>query len=710
MPSGPVHDRTKAAKSSPLPLASSSFAPHERGWGAPPERAVPPFSPAENRAAWRAWAKADRAPFGFTVHPVSSPQADHRAPALQLQAKLKVASVDDPLEAEADRVADAVIRESDMSGTGASNAPPPPNTTVSTARHALQRKCTGCEEEEPLRRKTAASMRAEGSFRGGTAVSGQLASDIGALRGHGSALDPSARSFFEARFDYGLGAVRVHTDQTAHGLARSVQARAFTVGRDIVFGSGEYQPHSREGRRLLAHELAHVVQQGALGERSSEGGTLRRFASSEHVKIGDRAGPGGTVDIFGYGHVTFGELIAMTGDFFESLDEMQTLARSGQFGREQIDLVRWKVNPTGPQPAVGAGVAEAVEARYQSLAGRNESHFSTGSSPGNSNRERYIALHTRAVEGAYFAGLLPLTPQAAWPESVEASADHFLTDAFSAGHIRTPRGEVQSYWNGLYPRFAESFIDLITCYMAAFIKDVDHPTVWHIPVPLSVLRGKIRPTVAAMAGPALANFGIGDLISIAMHDADNAGLDVVSARGPTGSTGGRWRAVGDSFLYPTTANPAATQTQQMVEEAVRISFAEVRAARSAGQGTGPGTRRALVDPANFRALPLIPSEDTTSTTNPVRAWRAANIRALPAAMQAIVVNQLGPGTQIRTKLDGLSVAECQSGAHANLALQCFKRVLLSNPFDLLARACEGTVCPPNDANPCPGGPAPSACP
>src|ERR1700677_1239998 len=100
MPSGRVHEgRTKAAKSSPLPLPSSRFAPPERGWGAPRETSAPlsPLSPAENIAAWRAWAKADPAPFGFTVSPVSSPRADHRAPPLRLQAKLEVGAVDDPL-------------------------------------------------------------------------------------------------------------------------------------------------------------------------------------------------------------------------------------------------------------------------------------------------------------------------------------------------------------------------------------------------------------------------------------------------------------------------------------------------------------------------------------------------------------------------------------------------------------------------------------
>ena len=65
----------------------------------------------------------------------------------------------------------------------------------------------------------------------------------------------------EARFGHDLSGVRVHHDRKAAKAARAVQARAFTVGRNVIFGPGEYAPGSQEGRRLLAHELAHVVQQ-----------------------------------------------------------------------------------------------------------------------------------------------------------------------------------------------------------------------------------------------------------------------------------------------------------------------------------------------------------------------------------------------------------------------------------------------------------------
>lgn len=73
----------------------------------------------------------------------------------------------------------------------------------------------------------------------------------------------AARDFFEPRFGYDFSGVRVHTDARAAEAAKEVDARAFTVGRDVVFGKGEYAPGTSAGIRLVAHELAHVIQQDA---------------------------------------------------------------------------------------------------------------------------------------------------------------------------------------------------------------------------------------------------------------------------------------------------------------------------------------------------------------------------------------------------------------------------------------------------------------
>ncbi|HEX6369712.1 MAG TPA: DUF4157 domain-containing protein [Longimicrobium sp.] len=84
------------------------------------------------------------------------------------------------------------------------------------------------------------------------------------LRSGGEPLPADTRSFMESRFAHDFSAVRVHTGARAAETAREMDARAFTVGRDVVFGPGEYAPHTPSGRHLLAHELAHTIQQRSL--------------------------------------------------------------------------------------------------------------------------------------------------------------------------------------------------------------------------------------------------------------------------------------------------------------------------------------------------------------------------------------------------------------------------------------------------------------
>jgi hypothetical protein len=97
----------------------------------------------------------------------------------------------------------------------------------------------------------------------------------------GSPLPAEERSYFEPRFGYGFGAVRVHADGEAAEAAQGVQARAYTIGRNIVFGSGEYAPATTEGRRLIAHELTHVVQQRS----SATSGVVRRKIRPTDVSV-----------------------------------------------------------------------------------------------------------------------------------------------------------------------------------------------------------------------------------------------------------------------------------------------------------------------------------------------------------------------------------------------------------------------------------------
>jgi len=119
--------------------------------------------------------------------------------------------------------------------------------------------------------------------REGGALSPALSGRIGAKRGGGQPLEATVRRGMEGVFGVDFSPVRIHADAEADLLNRGVAAIAFTVGSDIFFRAGAYQPHSPAGQHLLAHELTHVVQQrtGSLGSSSGGGGTMTVGAADD---------------------------------------------------------------------------------------------------------------------------------------------------------------------------------------------------------------------------------------------------------------------------------------------------------------------------------------------------------------------------------------------------------------------------------------------
>jgi hypothetical protein len=135
------------------------------------------------------------------------------------------------------------------------------------------------------------AMRAPAGIGGGLREGGaERESAAGAaLPGMGSApgrrLDAATRAFMEPRLGHDFSRVRIHTGASAAASAGSLSARAYTLDSDVVFGAGHYQPHTPAGRRLLAHELAHVVQQGgARPTRGREAGPHRSTAAAGTVQ------------------------------------------------------------------------------------------------------------------------------------------------------------------------------------------------------------------------------------------------------------------------------------------------------------------------------------------------------------------------------------------------------------------------------------------
>lgn len=181
-----------------------------------------------------------------------------------IQPKLTVGEPNDRYEREADAVADAVAARGQ------------------TAAPALQMKCEGCRTEEDtlVQRQELGEKEEEESVQAKADTSGLAETDGGVTRNLESQLQHSAGGAelpqqtlaqMSSAFGADFSAVRLHTDQNSLQMNRALNARAFTHGRDIYLGQSAFDPQSRSDSHLLAHELTHVVQQGAAEPQASSG-------------------------------------------------------------------------------------------------------------------------------------------------------------------------------------------------------------------------------------------------------------------------------------------------------------------------------------------------------------------------------------------------------------------------------------------------------
>ena len=262
------------------------------------------FAVKEKRSAPRG---LQRSRFGYASQQVKSQQAQihsilHSSGA---QAKLSIGQPNDKYEQEADQVADQVMAMPDPKLQRQ-----PENEEEEEMLQAkpladqitplIQRQAEPEEEEEELVQPgydqepeestpllESVPTRDAGELGGeeeefiqpksntGTMpqVTPRIARDIQSIKGTGQPLPASERAFFEPRFRRSFSHVRVHNDNRAGLIARSINARAFTFRHDVVFGAGQYSPGTSSGRKLLVHELTHVVQQngGIYGSKQRSG-------------------------------------------------------------------------------------------------------------------------------------------------------------------------------------------------------------------------------------------------------------------------------------------------------------------------------------------------------------------------------------------------------------------------------------------------------
>jgi Domain of unknown function (DUF4157)/L,D-transpeptidase catalytic domain len=205
----------------------------------------------------------------------------------RVQAKLSVSKPGDPLEQEADRFAEQVMR---------GGAPAEFRGAASTVQRQAEKDAEQAEDEadEPMPEELQMGML----FPKCDAPTPSTVPASSIPRGGGQPLGSDVQRFMRERAGFNFASVRIHADGDAAGSAEHIAARAYTRGSDIYFGQGQFRPGSHEGLKLLAHELAHVVQQGrgvASVQRQGHGGPPRHppAIAVTHIIIHQVAGGAG---------------------------------------------------------------------------------------------------------------------------------------------------------------------------------------------------------------------------------------------------------------------------------------------------------------------------------------------------------------------------------------------------------------------------------
>jgi outer membrane protein OmpA-like peptidoglycan-associated protein len=418
--------------------------------------------------------------------------------------------------------------------------------------------------------------------------------------GGGAPLPPGVRSTLEAGLGASLDAVRLHAGQDSAAMSDQVGAHAFTVGQDIHFARGAYDPANERGYHLLAHEVAHTLQTdpdapaGSLtvgpddspAEREAEaiatrltvqrhtpgaaasapvpagGGasaTVRRFGREEHKQLGDITHA--EVDLGDGLILTWGDVVSLAGDEFGSVEDLQAAAATPE-GRAELRRIM--------------SSDDKHSAQYVDLAMHNVPHFAGGGTA----MATWGSHHESSLLTALLSGLDDSEQEWQQAQLVEAFGQHFLTDSFSAGHVRTPRTEIIAwYQNDFAPRALPALIAYAKNWLRTeLVKQIGPQVVMpDAAVGAQVdalmwgalkwfdddIRQKLQPLVG---------LGISGAISGVLHDRDNErGLWVASEAHPE-----PWLAYGDGRLK------CAPESADQAELAVITAREQIVQARALG--------------------------------------------------------------------------------------------------------------------------------
>jgi hypothetical protein len=479
----------------------------------------------------------------------------------------------------------------------------------------------------------------------------------------------------------------LHT--AAHEAAHVVQQRA---GVQLSGGVGQagdaYERHADAvADAVVSGKSAESLLGGSAGA-ASQGAVQRRnvqfFGSLEHKTLGDNVtgkaeydlgGHNAAIDASAYNkafRLTHGDIIMLSGDYFSPRDTRVNAAGQQEPDPDSLFLLgaipsmnpgqnvgtwdevvyaikkalpndpRFQKTPTPEHPdghpwahvTFSSAVVAAVDARYLRRAASNDEHFvaptGTDKGPlagdGRSAGGSYRALHEAALLMAYNEA------NHANANAREAAAQHFLTDHFAAGHLRTPRSSIRAHWTAIYPLFWNNIRNKIALDVATWINDNDRigyiATVDQIYTDIQTQVNEKTASIPPM--------GFDDLVSLVTHDFDNEnGLRVIN------DIGIAWKLYGDSNLD---RNDPENRTREMCETAVRLGNADIMVAAQLGANktTTPLTPEKLFEavraqtaspasanPAKYGPEQVLPRPDPAHAAgNGTQNWQQPNIDAL----------------------------------------------------------------------------------
>jgi len=550
--------------------------------------------------------------------------------------------------------------------------------------------------------------------------------DFGGVRVHtGAEADRSARDLGASAYTVGErivfrdGEYAPSTESgrhvLGHELAHVVQQAGAEAAPD---GSRLADPalESRADAAGVAAARGHGVDAGAVGRTGGGGaGRAQCFGSVEHKELGDVGSGGATYSLPGavptMFTLTHGDIVMLSGDYFDPRDT-KTITILGQSYQVPVDDSLFKlagtpssdpgkqvgtqdeiiyaiynINSGDPRFAPGGqwngitfsdAVMSSVHARYLRLAEENKEHFASPNGPlagpnaGNRSSAggSYRALHEDALVRAYAAGQAGEAIDASMMR--EAAAQHFLTDHFASGHLRTPRASIRDFWRGKYPNFWGQLKETIAQRIAEGIDADPRTTGPAAHVGVWILKSKIMPIIddKTKDKPAL---GFDDLVAKVAHDVDNqTGLFVVN------DLGMQWKAFGDENLH----NPdPENRTPQMAELAVKLGMQDVRNAYSLGassstagmslglEALGDSVRGMTPSPAiqgldRYGPEQILPHIDTSMETS-TQTWQADTIDALwTSRVRSDVADTYGDrikaevsGGEIYHQLSGIAIPQ-----------------------------------------------------